>query len=101
MLMVRYAAANRDPARFEEPDAFRPDRKNARTHLAFGRGIHMCVGNMLSRKELAVAFEELLARLDGFALAPGAELVWKPNMLLRGLSSLPLTFTARPEERAA
>jgi cytochrome P450 len=101
MLMVRYAAANRDPAKFEDPDAFQPDRKNARTHLAFGRGIHMCVGNMLSRKELAVAFQELLARLDGFAVAPGAELVWKPNMLLRGLSSLPLTFTARPQERAA
>ncbi len=95
MLMLRYAAANRDPSRFDNPDAFLPDRKNARTHLAFGRGIHMCVGNMLSRKELAVAFQELLARLDSFALAPGAQLVWKPNMLLRGLSGLPITFTAR------
>jgi cytochrome P450 len=101
MLMVRYAAANRDPAKFENPDAFQPDRKNARTHLSFGRGIHMCVGNMLSRKELAVAFQELLARLDNFALVPGAELVWKPNMLLRGLSNLPIRFTARPQERAA
>jgi cytochrome P450 len=101
MLMVRYAAANRDPAKFENPDAFQPDRKNARTHLSFGRGIHMCVGNMLSRKELAVAFQELLARLDNFALVPGAQLVWKPNMLLRGLSNLPIAFTARPQERAA
>jgi cytochrome P450 len=101
MLMVRYAAANRDPSKYENPDAFQPDRKNARTHLAFGRGIHMCVGNMLSRKELAVAFQELLARLDGFAVAPGAELVWKPNMLLRGLSNLPIGFTVRPQERAA
>lgn len=95
MLMVRFAAANRDPAKYEDPDSFLPARKNARTHLAFGRGIHMCVGNMLSRKELAVAFEELLARLDGFAVAPGATLVWKPNMLLRGLSGLPLTFHPR------
>jgi len=101
MLMLRYAAANRDPAKFENPDAFRPDRKNARTHLSFGRGIHMCVGNMLSRKELALAFQELLARLDNFALAPGAQLVWKPNMLLRGLSSLPIRVTASPQERAA
>jgi cytochrome P450 len=101
MLMVRFAAANRDPAKFEDPDAFQPDRKNARSHLAFGRGIHMCVGNMLSRKELAVAFQELLTRLDGFAVQPGAQLVWKPNMLLRGLSNLPLAFTARPLERAA
>jgi cytochrome P450 len=101
MLMVRFAAANRDPSKFEDPDTFQPDRKNARTHLAFGRGIHMCVGNMLSRKELAVAFQELLSRLDGFALAPGARLIWKPNMLLRGLSNLPLQFAARPEVRAA
>jgi cytochrome P450 len=95
MLMLRYAAANRDPAKFENPDEFQPDRKNARTHLAFGRGIHMCVGNMLSRKELAVAFELLLARLDDIAVVPGTELVWKPNMLLRGLSNLPISFTAR------
>jgi cytochrome P450 len=90
MLMVRFAAANRDPAKFPEPDRFIADRKNARTHLAFGRGIHMCVGNMLSRKELAVAFQELFDRVAAFRLADDAELVWKPNMLLRGLSSLPV-----------
>ena len=101
MLMVRFAAANRDPQKFEDPDAFRPDRKNARAHLSFGRGIHMCVGNMLSRKEIAVAFEELLARLDGFALVPGETLLWKPNMLLRGVSNLPISFVARPQARAA
>ena len=92
MLMLRFAAANRDTARFPDPDAFDVTRSNARSHLAFGRGIHMCVGNMLSRKELAVAFGELLLRLDGFAVAEGAELSFPPNMLLRGLSALPLTF---------
>lgn len=95
MLMVRFAAANRDPAKYPEPDRFRPDRPNARTHLAFGRGIHMCVGNMLSRRELTVAFEILLDRLEDVALAPDAKLVWKPNMLLRGLSALPIRFRAR------
>jgi cytochrome P450 len=93
MLMARFAAANRDPARFPEPDRFMPERKNARAHLAFGRGIHMCVGNMLSRKELAVAFEELFARVADFALAPGAVPAWKPNMLLRGLSTLSVVLT--------
>ena len=92
MLMLRFAAANRDPARFPDPDAFDVTRSNARSHLAFGRGIHMCVGNMLSRKELAVAFGELITRLDDIAVADGAELVCPPNMLLRGLSALPLTF---------
>jgi cytochrome P450 len=95
MLHVRYAAANRDPAKYEAPDAFEPGRKNARTHLAFGKGIHMCVGNMLSRKELAVAFQEILDRMDMIALQPGAQLVWPPNMLLRGLSTLPISFRAR------
>jgi cytochrome P450 len=97
LLMVRFAAANRDPARFPEPDRFLPDRKNARQHLAFGRGIHMCVGNMLSRKELLVAFRLLWPLLDRLALAPGAALAWKPNMLLRGLSALPLTLAAEPQ----
>ena len=64
MLLLRFAAANRDPEKFENPDAFDVERKNARAHVAFGRGIHMCVGNMLSRKELAVAFARLLERLE-------------------------------------
>ncbi len=90
MLMLRFAAANRDPAKFENPDAFDVTRKNARSHLAFGRGIHMCVGNMLSRKELAVAFDVLLARIARFELAADADLAHVPNMLLRGLKRLDL-----------
>ena len=92
MIMLRYAAANRDPAKYPDPDAFDPERSNARTHLAFGRGIHMCVGNMLSRKEMTVAFQELLGRLDDIRIADGAELKVAPNLLLRGLVSAPITF---------
>lgn len=96
MLHLRYAAANRDPAKFPEPDKFDIERINARTHLAFGRGIHMCVGNMLSRKEIAVAFDELLARLTNFAITDEAAINVPPNMLLRGITKLPIRF-----ERAA
>ena len=92
MVHLRYAAANRDPAKFKDPDRFDIERSNARSHLAFGRGIHMCVGNMLSRKEMAVAFDELLSRLTDFAVAEQAEIAWPPNMLLRGLPALPITF---------
>jgi cytochrome P450 len=92
MLMARFAGANRDPMKYPEPDRFDAERRNARTHLAFGRGIHMCVGNMLSRKELVVGFQEILERVGEMALAPGATLEWKPNMLLRGLSALPVTL---------
>ena len=88
MLMLRFAAANRDPAVYPDPDRFDVERKNARTHLAFGRGIHMCVGNMLARKELAVAFERLLARVARFELPEGAnDFRHVPNKLLRGLAS--------------
>lgn len=92
MIMLRYAAANRDPAKYPDPDAFDVERTNARTHLAFGKGIHMCVGNMLSRKEMTVAFTQLLARLDDIRIKDGAELAVSPNLLLRGYISVPITF---------
>jgi cytochrome P450 len=95
MIMLRYAAANRDPAQYENPDAFDVERKNARTHLAFGKGIHMCVGNMLSRKEMTVAFLEILNRMDDIKLAEGAHLEVAPNMMLRGYKSVPITFRKR------
>ena len=95
MLMLRYAAANRDPARFPDPDAFDVSRSNARSHLAFGRGIHMCVGNMLSRKEMAVAYEEILRRMDNIRVKDGAVLEVSPNILLRGLLTAPITFEKR------
>lgn len=96
MLHLRYAAANRDPERYPNPDAFDIERANARTHLSFGKGPHMCVGNMLSRKEMFVAFDEMLERLDKFAVADEDQVRVFPNVLLRGVVNLPITF-----ERAA
>lgn len=96
MLQLRYAAANRDPKKFEDPDKFDIERPNARTHLAFGKGPHMCVGNMLSRKEMAVAFDELLARLTKFRVSDENGITVLPNVLLRGVTNLPIAF-----ERAA
>ena len=94
MVQLRYAAANRDPKKFENPDAFDVDRKNARAHLAFGKGPHMCVGNMLSRKEMLVAFDELLERLDNFQIADEDGIAILPNILLRGVTKLPLSYEA-------
>lgn len=95
MVMMRYHAANRDPKQFEDPNSFQVERKNARTHLAFGKGIHMCVGNMLSRKEMAVSFQQFAKRIDNLRIAEGAELTYPPNMMLRGLTALPLKFDKR------
>lgn len=95
IVQLRYAAANRDPSKFADPDRFDIDRANARTHLAFGKGPHMCVGNMLSRKEMLVAFDELLERLDNFAVADENAIRILPNILLRGVTHLPITFTRK------
>ncbi len=94
MVQLRYAAANRDPSKFEDPDKFDIERKNARAHLAFGKGPHMCVGNMLSRKEMLVAFDELLERLDDFEIADENGIAILPNILLRGVTKLPISYKA-------
>lgn len=92
MVMLRYAAANRDPAKYENPDQFDPARSNARTHLSFGKGIHMCIGNMLSRKELTIAFEEILPRIKSVRFIDRDAVTYPPNMVLRGATALPLEF---------
>jgi len=94
-LQLRYAAANRDPNKFENPNAFDVERKNARAHLAFGKGPHMCVGNMLSRKEMLVAFDELFERLDNFAVSDESDIAILPNILLRGVTKLPITYSVK------
>lgn len=100
VVQLRYAAANRDPKKFPDPDTFDIERTNARTHLSFGKGPHMCVGNMLSRKEMLVAFDELLERLDNFAVADENEIRILPNILLRGVTHLPITFTRADTRKA-
>ncbi len=96
MLQLRYSSANRDEAQFEAPQAFDVTRDNAKTNIAFGHGVHMCIGANLARKEMDTAFRVLLERLDNFELdCDESELNYPPNVLLRGLSKLPIRFTAR------
>ncbi|MFN3231996.1 MAG: cytochrome P450 [Alphaproteobacteria bacterium] len=93
IVVVRYASANHDEARFDCPAEFRVDRKDAGAHLAFGAGIHFCPGAMLARQEMASAFTQLLDRLDNIALAvPEESLSHFPSMFHRRLKSLPVTF---------
>jgi cytochrome P450 len=96
MVLLRFASANRDESRFPEPDRFDVGRANAGEHLAFGHGIHFCLGAVLARRELTVAFRALLDRFESLRLAGGAlEPRHKPSVLLWGLSELRLEFDAR------
>ncbi|MBK3562339.1 cytochrome P450 [Streptomyces sp. MBT62] len=92
MLLVSLSAANRDPARFEEPDSFRLGRSTG--HVAFGHGVHHCLGAPLARMEAAVAVTALLERVESLELAVGeAELEWSPGLLMHGVRSLPVNVT--------
>ena len=96
MMMLRFACANRDEKYFPDPDRFDVTRENASEHLAFGHAIHFCIGAMLARKEMQVAFRSALERLDGLRLTQGhPPPCHKPNVLLRGLGELHLSFEAR------
>ncbi len=93
MILVRYGSANRDEAHFKDADLFDVARPNAREHLAFGAGIHTCIGASLARKEMQVALPIVLERLKGLRLSPGqTEMRYSPNILLRGVESLWVEF---------
>ena len=94
-VMVRYAAANRDPAKFDDADTFDIERRNAKEHIAFGWGNHFCVGAWLARAELRCAFTALLDRLDDIELSrPLDELPHEFSFMLRPLKELPIRFAA-------
>jgi cytochrome P450 len=89
-VLLLYASANRDEHTFREPDRFDPDRASER-HLAFGYGIHYCLGAALARLEGRVAFEELLRVVPHYDVADS---VRQPSPYIRGYRSLTLTVTA-------
>jgi cytochrome P450 len=85
VMMLLLAAAHRDPAEFDRPDTFDPDRGTLR-HLGFGRGLHYCLGAPLARMEASIALSELAARFPDARLASAPQ--YKTNVTLRGLSEL-------------
>ena len=96
LVYLAYASANRDDEKFEEPESFALGRKNVGQHLAFGGGIHRCIGSMLARMEIKVSMRQMMTRLDNIQLAtPEAELAYRPSMVTRTLTSLPISFTRR------
>ncbi|MDN0199885.1 cytochrome P450 [Streptomyces sp. S.PNR 29] len=93
LVLVALADANRDPARFPAPDRFDISR-DARGHVAFGHGIHYCLGAPLARLEARIAIRTLLERCTDLALdIHPAAITWRPGILIRGPRSLPVRFT--------
>ena len=87
-LYLAFWSANRDGDRFSRPDEFDPARSNAGLHLAFGRGIHFCIGAALARLELRVALTVLTESLPTLRIAEGFVPSYRPHFFLRGLDSL-------------
>jgi cytochrome P450 len=84
-LFLWLAAAGRDPAVCEDPDTFDVERENARRrHLAFGKGIHFCLGSALGKLEAQLALEQLTRRYLDLRLAADQELTFHPNISFRG-----------------
>ena len=92
MVLVVIAAADHDPERFQEPDTLdiaRTDNK----HLAFGKGIHHCLGAPLARMEGQIAISTLFSRMPNLRLKGSPKsLNWRSGMILRGLKALPVEF---------
>jgi cytochrome P450 len=91
-VVVLVASANRDPSEFPAPDELDVDRR-ARQHLSFGYGPHQCIGQLLARSELAVAWTKLLQRIPTLRLAvPVEEIPFKHDMFVYGVHKLPVTW---------
>jgi len=102
-VMVLNGAANRDESRFECPHEFRPDRIDAREHVAFGHGIHYCIGAALARAEGRITVETMLDRVSDIRIseehhgpADRRKYRYAPTYMLRGLAELHLEFTPAP-----
>jgi cytochrome P450 len=98
-ILLRFDAANRDPAVFEDPDKFDVRRKNALRHISFGApGVHRCLGQMLGRKELQIALPKLLDRLKNLrVIEDKSDTKYWPGLLHRGIGSLRIAFDPGPK----
>jgi cytochrome P450 len=95
-LVVSLLSANRDESVFTDPDRFDPDRPPAQRHVAFGQGIHACIGNSLARLEARHAVRALARHTERIEVASDAVLHFLPSIIVRGLAALPVRVTRRP-----
>lgn len=92
-MLLRYGSANRDAAKFADPDKFDVARENVREHIAFGAGVHTCLGMYLARLEMATALPIVLERLPNLRFAdPENPFQFAASHILRGMQTLRLNF---------
>lgn len=91
-IFMSLAAANHDPKVFERAERFEMDRENAAKHIAFGRGIHLCLGRLLAKLELRIVIETLIKKVPTLRLVVGQELKYRPNFSFRGPATLYLSW---------
>jgi cytochrome P450 len=94
-VLLFWGAANRDPAEYDRPDDVVLDRSTPKHHLAFGRGIHFCVGAPLARLEAHIVLTRLLERTEHFGLDPERPPTRVDSLMVRRFETLPLVATAR------
>ena len=87
-LFLWTAAAGWDPSVFENPNVFDLHRENAKRHLAFGKGIHFCIGSALGKLEARIALEMLTSQFPSLRLLPDQPLRFHPNISFRGPQAL-------------
>jgi cytochrome P450 len=85
---LMHTVANRDAKEFQNPDTFDPERSDLHQHIAFGHGIHRCLGEWLARLEMKVALEALSARIPDMRLVPGQDLSVRESAVVRSLMRL-------------
>jgi cytochrome P450 len=103
-VVVSLAGADRDPQRWEDPNAFRLNRPRVKEHLAFGRGAHTCIGNPLARAEVRVLFDRFLEHTASMTVsearhgpAANRRLAYEPSYIVRGLEELHLELVPAAE----
>jgi cytochrome P450 len=92
-VQLLFAAANRDEAYWDEPDEIRFDRPTGRPHLAFGWGVHHCIGAPLARREGQMTLRWILDRFQSVELI--GPVATNETFILRGLTSLPIRWKVR------
>ena len=91
-ILLHFAAANRDPEKFDQPDLFDPERANAGQHTSFGVGAHFCLGATLAKMEIEIMIRQLASRLPGLHMVPGVPPIYLPNTSFRGLRQMKVSW---------